>query len=1426
MIACEVIAEVARGLPIIIALLCLFWMAVGALADDVGADLPGRRVALVVGNSNYSVAQLALANPKNDAEDVGAALKALGFDVITATDLDLAAFDTKVRDFKVKAKGAEVALFFYAGHAVQSDHVNYFIPVDANITQEAQLRRAAVSIEDVQEALAGVEGVQVMILDSCRDNPFSSLKAATRGIGAERTRGLERIVVSSGDSVVLYSTRSNDVASDGAPGARNSPFSRALVEVLKRPGEHSLQTILQDVAMLVKTESGNKQSPELTTSLSGTYLFSLENDRLRWDAVKTSLDPKVFRAFAARFPTSPLRRQAEQYAAVLEQQEALRRQPSAQAAKPAVEAARPPDKVDQTAKVCWENYQRLDLLRSGGDEGGLETLRRENTCESLRPSIEAALNAAVTAKRKATCDRLEAELRDDTQSHNAAALAAISPDAAPCPGLPEGIAQALADMSNADRQRQAAEDARRQAEEQQRETAQRQAICDDEAAKLAGIRTGTGTHRAEDAAALAASAGCDGVRPQALALADDLRRQEAQAAHEAQQRRVCTDEGRKLHDAVAAGARTALDTLNDTHACETLDVPGAIAAMEAAAKRLAEAQCTEDAGKLAAIAGGRGAHRADDADALGTSARCEAVRSQAFALADDLRRKDAQAAHEAAQASACAAEGRTLEEAVTSGTRATLDALGRAHDCETLDVPAAVARLEAAEAQRKQVVCADESRRLAAIAASQGAHRVDEANTLGRAAHCEAVRGQALALADSLQRQEAQATEAIRLANQQRACQTENGTLQAAIASGTRAAIETLGRAHVCTSLDVPGALAQLEAAEKRQQEAACDADAATLASLVNGQDAHRTEAVAALAKGARCDPVRRQAAALADDLLHQEAQIAHEETQRATCATEAQTLHGAVVAGPRAAIEALGRSHACETLDVAGALAQFDDVAAKRREEAQRACAVADVEGLASREDDKGLADLAAKCPSRGDDVAAALRDLKAKRLVADACRRDNEQLRHDVIARQAGAVRDLQKLTACPTLDAAGALASIAAASCASGLQTIAAMHDDDLPALRAMATDPDGCADLRTTAAQRLTRIETARREDVDCEARLTAATGRADLAALERLLGDASCGRRHDAIARALSDGQRAAEQAQQAQAACARDVAAASAVADEDEAALRRLASDRALCPGARSTATARLDRLTSLHAEADRGCDAALQAATTAVDVERLAQLTSDAICVRRQPAVRAAMAQAQQARTRDGQVRLASLGCYTGPPNGLLDEATLRAVTWYRTAKHEAGATQPTFSADLVKELATETTKVCLQQASLTPNDTTAPQATVEPPEAVAPPPRPPEPPVQATPTEPAPRIKHKTVSAPEPRPEPRAAPERRPAPEPKNPDAAAAVCRAERTTRADRADASVTGRAARHDTIGTQGTHLLLGRSAEPKLVRKAPV
>src|SRR5215467_5030402 len=186
-----------------IAVVCSVLMVLSA-----GAASAERRVALVIGNSQYKNPQLVLFNPKNDAEDVAAVLRTLGFEVILKVDSDKRDFDLAMAQFARLATAADAALFYYAGHALQYQGRNYLMPTDAELEDEISLRYQMMGLDDVRAALERSGGVKIMILDACRNNPVVDrlrrrIADVTRGTGV--VRGLARIDRTQG-IIVAYAT--------------------------------------------------------------------------------------------------------------------------------------------------------------------------------------------------------------------------------------------------------------------------------------------------------------------------------------------------------------------------------------------------------------------------------------------------------------------------------------------------------------------------------------------------------------------------------------------------------------------------------------------------------------------------------------------------------------------------------------------------------------------------------------------------------------------------------------------------------------------------------------------------------------------------------------------------------------------------------------------------------------------------------------------------------------------------------------------------------------------------------------------------------------------------------------------------------------------------------------------------------------------
>jgi uncharacterized caspase-like protein len=192
-----------------------------------------KRVALVLGNSAYqNVARLP--NPVNDGAVIAATFKNAGFDVVDSRH-DLPAAETRraLRDFADRARDADIAVVYYAGHGIEVDGTNYLIPVDAKLERDTDVYDEAFSLDRVLLAIEPAKQLRLVILDACRDNPFSkNMKrtVASRAIG----QGLAKIEPTSPNMLIAYSAKAGSTALDG--DAKNSPFTMALAKHLTTPG--------------------------------------------------------------------------------------------------------------------------------------------------------------------------------------------------------------------------------------------------------------------------------------------------------------------------------------------------------------------------------------------------------------------------------------------------------------------------------------------------------------------------------------------------------------------------------------------------------------------------------------------------------------------------------------------------------------------------------------------------------------------------------------------------------------------------------------------------------------------------------------------------------------------------------------------------------------------------------------------------------------------------------------------------------------------------------------------------------------------------------------------------------------------------------------------------------------------------------------
>ena len=290
------------------------WLLLFALLylTITGPALADKRVALVIGNSAYKNAPQ-LKNPVNDATDMAAALKRLGFDVVSGLDVDFSSMRRLVRSFSDKLDGSDAALLFYAGHGLQVAGKNYLVPVDAQIESLSDLDFGTIDLDLVLKSMEADTRVNIIFLDACRDNPLAANLARRLGTrSASVSRGLAQVESGVG-TLIAFSTQPGNVALDGE--GRNSPFTSALLKTIERPGL-SLGDIMINVRNDVLATTDRKQVPWDNSSLTGQFYFkplppgaaaparpSDESVEVAfWNSIKDSRNPQLFQAYLRRYP--------------------------------------------------------------------------------------------------------------------------------------------------------------------------------------------------------------------------------------------------------------------------------------------------------------------------------------------------------------------------------------------------------------------------------------------------------------------------------------------------------------------------------------------------------------------------------------------------------------------------------------------------------------------------------------------------------------------------------------------------------------------------------------------------------------------------------------------------------------------------------------------------------------------------------------------------------------------------------------------------------------------------------------------------------------------------------------------------------------------------------------------------------------------
>lgn len=283
----------------------LFLLLLVALAFHTQSAHAAKRVALVIGNSNYTLIS-PLTNPKNDAELMARTLEGAGFEVIKALDVNYRDMRVAVRDFgKALRRGGKdaVGLLYFAGHGVQAGGENYLIPIGAQIEDTADLNIEALSASDILSQMESAGNrLNLVILDACRNNPF---KGRARSV----SRGLAKIEAATG-SLIAFAAAPGQVALDG--DGRNSPYTEALAAAIKQPGL-AVEQVFKRVRIAVQQVTSGRQTPWEQSSLLGDFYFNTtkapigtpQGDAAEisfWNTIRDKNDAALFEAYIEQYP--------------------------------------------------------------------------------------------------------------------------------------------------------------------------------------------------------------------------------------------------------------------------------------------------------------------------------------------------------------------------------------------------------------------------------------------------------------------------------------------------------------------------------------------------------------------------------------------------------------------------------------------------------------------------------------------------------------------------------------------------------------------------------------------------------------------------------------------------------------------------------------------------------------------------------------------------------------------------------------------------------------------------------------------------------------------------------------------------------------------------------------------------------------------
>ncbi len=258
----------------------------------------GNKYALVVGNSNYQFVP-ELKNPVNDAKDLAAALDRIGFDVNLQIDVGFDELNAAAREYAKRSQNADISVVYFAGHGIEIDKANYLLPVDAEMLDDQDVELEAVQLRSLLQEVSSTNGVTLMIVDACRDNPFATRlrsKGSTRSIGEGLVRVDPKSGVLPGGVLIGYAAKEGQYALDGI--GRNSPYAAALLGYLETPGLE-VSKLFRQVRDAVFKETDGAQEPFTYGSLPGRDIFLIPGHETDETERAHQLSREIAAAYAA-----------------------------------------------------------------------------------------------------------------------------------------------------------------------------------------------------------------------------------------------------------------------------------------------------------------------------------------------------------------------------------------------------------------------------------------------------------------------------------------------------------------------------------------------------------------------------------------------------------------------------------------------------------------------------------------------------------------------------------------------------------------------------------------------------------------------------------------------------------------------------------------------------------------------------------------------------------------------------------------------------------------------------------------------------------------------------------------------------------------------------------------------------------------------